>query len=126
LSIATKLIHTKIVLNRYSSRNINNLKKTQHFLNTAFFTNSTHRIELANLFLQNAKKKRPSLSKNHFLLLSPTFFTQFIINELKQSKKTQTLNLTRNLQTGILKLVTRFLLLFKRNILGIKIIFSGK
>jgi hypothetical protein len=48
------------------------------------------------------------------------------VAQLKKPNKLKNINYKRNLQLGLIKLAKFFLYIFKNNIIGLKIICSGK
>jgi hypothetical protein len=66
------------------------------------------------------------IAYNQFLILSPEILTNFTVAQLKKPNKLKNINYKRNLQLGLIKLAKFFLYIFKNNIIGLKIICSGK
>ena len=78
-------------------------------------------------------KKQKVLQRNkffnkQFLILSPRIFTNFIKKQLTTISflSWTSINFNKNLQKNILKVIRTNLRLFKFNIIGLKIIISGK
>jgi len=100
-----------------------------------FFINKKLNLEISNSFFPNfnitEKNDRRSinysiLKKNKFLILSPKFFSLFIMNEIKLTRDKQIYNFSENFKNIVSRFCKKFLIIFKNNILGIKIVFSGK
>lgn len=111
------------------------LEITSQKLEKFMFINKKFNIEFSNVFFQEPQKLDNNqinqrnynfLRKNHFLILSPKFLTQFIMTDLKQAPEKQYFKFNENLKNNISRFCKQLLNIFKTNILGIKIMFSGK
>ena len=136
-TLTTKILHkvenTQIELNQTKKNRI--LRETMTKMKEFFFINKKLNLEISNSFFPNfsipEKNDRSNinysiLKKNKFLILSPKFFSLFIMNEIRLTRDKQIYNFSENFKNIVSRFCKKFLIIFKNNILGIKIVFSGK
>lgn len=102
------------------------LKNQKKYLSNLFLKETVILPDITDLLFNKNKVAFFNFIKKKFLLFSPRIITYFTIKQLKKTNKFKSKNFSKSLQLGLLKLTRRFLVLFKNNLIGIKIICSGK
>jgi len=91
-------------------------------------------MEIINVFFPKLVEKNndkhtvnySEIKKENFLILSPKFICSFIMNELRLTREKQIYSFSDNFKSIATRFCKKFLTIFRQNILGIKISFTGK
>jgi hypothetical protein len=136
ITLATKILHktenTQLEINQNARNKL--LEKTRKKARNIFFIKDNVNIEISNSFYPKITKKKTNenlvdylqIKKGNFLILSPKFISSYIMNDLKLSRDKQIYGFENNFKSIVSRFCKKFLLIFKNNIIGIKIVFSGK
>lgn len=81
---------------------------------------------MSDLFFNKNQKSLSEVTDNHFTLLNPKLISRYLTNQLNRMTALKRSSFRSNLNNGILKFSYQILNRFKNNIVGLKIICSGK
>jgi len=111
-------------------KNIDTINTNVNFVNnqnklTLAFGNNSRNFFADHNFSQK-KSVISSLKRFNMLLLSPKIITNFVAQQLERSNPYKSNTFKRSLNIGLLKLVKYLSKNYKENLLGVKVICSGK
>jgi len=95
------------------------LSQKQKLTNQLYLNNN-------NIFCETAQLNFSKVDKQQFTLFSPRIIGCFTTNQMKKPKKLKNKSFNASIYIGVLRLVKTLLMNFHNNIIGIKIIGSGK
>jgi len=129
-NIFSKLLQFKKIDEFYQTGRINTLTFEKLYLKTLYLNTLNSYYYFSDLFLNKYKKnKKGFLYFDHKFssFFSPKILTFSIVEQIKRyNNKLKSKNFSFGLNIGIAKLVNKLLAKYKKNIVGIKIICSGK
>ena len=134
-SSKTTRIHTKLLQKQEYLKNFTDYqnndrslaqKSEENGLSSLFLNNSKTKYLMSDLFFNKNQNSLSEVTDKHFTLLSPKLISKYITNQLNRMTPLKRLTFRTNLNNGILKFSYQILNRFKNNIVGLKIICSGK
>jgi len=134
-SSKTTQIHTKFLQKQEYLKNFtdyqNNdrslaIKFEELGLSALFLNTSKTKHLMSDLFFNKNQKSLSEVTDNHFTLLNPKLISRYLTNQLNRMTALKRSSFRSNLNNGILKFSYQILNRFKNNIVGLKIICSGK
>jgi hypothetical protein len=78
------------------------------------------------MFFDKREKNYTKITNKHFLALAPKIITNYVTNQLNKKGNLKRLSFATNLNLGIILFSRQLLKRFQNNIIGLKIVCSGK
>jgi len=102
------------------------LKYEEAGLNFLFLNTLKTRYLMSDLFFNKNQNSLSEIADKHFIFLNPKLLSKYITNQLNRMSDLKRSSFRSNLNNGILKFSYQLLRRFQKNIIGLKIICSGK
>lgn len=88
-------------------------------------SNLLQKMSLLKWLFLNRKSLLLTLIKTK-TIITPSVLKEFIKNQIKNPLKLKNKNFSKSINLGILKLLKNFLGIYKSNVIGLKILYTGK
>jgi len=130
VQIYTKILQKQEYLKNFldyqnNDRNVA-LKYEETGLNSLYLNTLTTKYLMSDLFFNKSLNSLSNMSDKQFFLINPKLFSKYITNQLNRITALKRSSFKSNLNSGILKFSYQLLRRFQENIIGLKIICSGK
>ena len=102
------------------------LKSEKQSFKKLFLSNKNTRYTFSDMFFDKREKNYTKITNKHFLALAPKIITNYVTNQLNKKGNLKRLSFATNLNLGIILFSRQLLKRFQNNIIGLKIVCSGK